>query len=288
LTPLLFAARVGDVESAVHLLRAGADINETTPNGVSVLVMAAHSGNGSLASLLVDRGANVNLDGPGYTALHAAVLRGDARLAKMLVDHGADLDAPLRNGTPSRYYSKDYAFSEDLIGATPLWLAARFGEPEIIRTLAAAGANVRAALADGTTPLIAAILPTRGIGAFRVGDRRERYQGAGDIATKGDGEDEALTVEIVRCLLDVGSEIDAANQVGDTPLHIAAAMAANRVVELLIERGADVKARNQRGQTPLAVATGAPSRDVRLTYFNAPVDERKTTAELLRRLGAAE
>src|SRR5689334_5260266 len=131
-TPLLFAARVGDVESASHLIASGADVNETTPNNLSALVVAAHSGNGAFAAFLIERGANVNAAGAGYTALHAAILRGDAALVKTLVAHGADVQAQLQNGTPSRYYSKDFAFNEDLVGATPIWLAARFGEPEMI------------------------------------------------------------------------------------------------------------------------------------------------------------
>jgi ankyrin len=284
-TPLLFAARVGDIEAATFLLAAGADVNEATPNNLSALVVAAHSGNGAFASFLVDRGAAVNADGGGYTALHAAILRGDPALVKTLVAHGADVHATLRNGTPSRYYSKDYAFNEDLVGATPLWLAARFGEPDMIRTLAAAGADVNGAIADGTTPLMTAILPTRGIGTFRAGDRRERYQGPNDVAIKADGEDEAITIDVVKCLLDLGSHINAANQAGDTALHIAAGIAANRVVSFLVEHGADLRAKNQSGQTPLGVASAAPAR---LLYFFVSPDERKTTADLLRTLGATE
>ncbi len=284
-TPLLFAARVGDIESATYLLAAGADVNETTPNNLSALVVATHSGNGAFASFLIDRGAAVNADGGGYTALHAAILRGDPALVKMLVAHGADVHAKLRNGTPSRYYSKDYAFNEDLVGATPLWLAARFGEPEMIRTLAAAGADVNGAMADGTTPLMTAILPTRGVGTFRAGDRRERYQGPNDVAIKADGEDEAITIDVVKCLLDLGSQINTANQTGDTALHIAAGIAANRVVSFLVDHGADLQAKNKSGQTPLGVATAAPAR---LYYFFVGPDERKTTADLLRKLGATE
>src|SRR5439155_486535 len=51
-TPLLFAARVGDVESARLLLAAGADVNDALPDGTSALVIAAHSGQGALGVLL--------------------------------------------------------------------------------------------------------------------------------------------------------------------------------------------------------------------------------------------
>ena len=76
-TPLLFAARVGDVESARLLLKAGADANDSQPDGVSALVLAAHSGHGQVAALLLEHGADPDAFGSGYTALHAAILRSD-------------------------------------------------------------------------------------------------------------------------------------------------------------------------------------------------------------------
>jgi ankyrin repeat protein len=88
-TPLLFAARVGDVESAQLLLKAGADANESQPDGVSALVLAAHSGNGRSARLLLEHGADPNAFGSGYTALHAAILRSDVNLVKALLARGA-------------------------------------------------------------------------------------------------------------------------------------------------------------------------------------------------------
>ena len=49
-TPLLFAARNGDVETARALLEAGADVNDAAAAGTSALVVAAHSGHGTLAT----------------------------------------------------------------------------------------------------------------------------------------------------------------------------------------------------------------------------------------------
>src|SRR5260370_23808566 len=59
-TPLLFAARVGNVRSARILLAAGADANDALPDGTSALVLAAHSGHGDVAALLLDKGADPN------------------------------------------------------------------------------------------------------------------------------------------------------------------------------------------------------------------------------------
>ena len=286
-TPLLFAARSGTVESARQLLGAGANVNDKAPAGTSALVVAAHSGNGAVGAVLVERGADVNSADAGYTALHAAILRGDLPLVRVLLAHRADPNVPLAKGTPSRYYSKDWAFNENLVGATPLWLAARFGEPEMMQALAAAGADLRATMKDGTTVLMSAIVPTRGVGTFRAGDRRERYQGPADVAAKGEGEDEAITLRAVAAALDLGADVNAANINGDTALHMAAALALNRVVQLLVDRGAKLDAKNKREVTPLGMATSSQGGGP-LGIFALSLDERKPTAELLRRLGATQ
>ena len=98
-TPLLFAARQGSVESARLLLDAGADVNETGPDGASVLVVASFSGHGELAGFLLSRGAAPNAAGAGYAALHTAVLRADAPLVRTLLAHGADPDVRLTGGS---------------------------------------------------------------------------------------------------------------------------------------------------------------------------------------------
>ena len=78
-TPLLFAARRGDVASARLLVAAGADVDAAAASGTSPLVVAAHSGHGALAAFLLEAGADPGAAGAGYAALHAAVLRGRPR-----------------------------------------------------------------------------------------------------------------------------------------------------------------------------------------------------------------
>ena len=135
-TALFFAARSGDVESAKLLVKAGANVNETTPDRNSVLAFAAHSGHREFTRFLLESGADPNAEGGGYTALHAAVLRGDADLVKALLARGANQSARLKQGTPVNRDSKDYYFATDWIGATPFWLAARFAEVQIMGSTA--------------------------------------------------------------------------------------------------------------------------------------------------------
>jgi ankyrin repeat protein len=123
-TPLLFAARQGDVDCARLLLASGADVNEVLPDGTSALTVATHSNHTPLVQLLLERGANPNIIGSGYTALHAAVLRGNLESVKALVARGALVNSRLRHGTATTRGSQEFFLPESLTGATPVWLAA--------------------------------------------------------------------------------------------------------------------------------------------------------------------
>ena len=140
-TALMFAARAGDLRSTQLLVAAGSEINEGNAFGTTPLIMAVHGGNPALLETLLEAGANVDGDGPGHTALHAAVLRGNLATVEVLLAHGADTEAVIEKPTPVRRQTTDYNFHDALIGSTPLWLAARFAEPEIMQALLAAGAD---------------------------------------------------------------------------------------------------------------------------------------------------
>ncbi|HZA94975.1 MAG TPA: ankyrin repeat domain-containing protein, partial [Burkholderiaceae bacterium] len=167
-TPLLFAARSGDTESATLLLAAGANVNDSLPDGTSALVLAAHSGHGETAALLLEKGANPDAAESGYTALHAAVLRSDINLVKALLARGANPDLRTTKGTPLRRDTTDFNLPATLIGSTPYLLAARFLEPEIMKTLAAGGADVKLTMRDGATALMLAT----GVGSGNNSTRR--------------------------------------------------------------------------------------------------------------------
>src|SRR4029077_9252821 len=155
-TPLLFAVRTGDVESARLLLKAGADANDSQPDGVGALVLAAHSGNGGVAALLLEHGADPNALGSGYTALHAAILRSDVNLVKALLARGANPNLRMTKGTPMRRDTTDWNLPAALVGSTPYMLAARFLEPDIMRVLVAGGADPALTMPDGADAVMLA------------------------------------------------------------------------------------------------------------------------------------
>ena len=254
-TPLLFAARAGDLDSVRYVLDAGASAREIAPEGSTALMIAALSGHGPVAELLLKRGADPNVTNAGYTALHAAVVRGNLELVRALLSSGADPNARVTKGSPVRRASVDHGISGHYVGATPIWLAARQGEPEIMRLLAASGAEAPTQIDDGTTLLQAAL--------------QARPQFAlGAVLDQGDQEDRLL--DAVTLALDLGSDVNHAGLDGNTPLHLAAQRRLDSVVQLFVDRGADLNAENSGGQTPLALVR--------------PPDA--STAELLKELGA--
>jgi ankyrin repeat protein len=85
-TPLLFAARVGDLATARLLVEKGADVNDSTPQDGNTLVLASAGGFEELALFLLEQGANPNAnDANSMTPLHYALRDG----VKVL--HGIDI-----------------------------------------------------------------------------------------------------------------------------------------------------------------------------------------------------
>ena len=280
-TPLLFAARSGDAESARVLVEAGADVNDTLPNGVTALVEAAHSGHEDVGILLLEKSADPNASEAGYTALHAAVLRSGARLVNALLAHGADPNLRMTKGTPVRRNSEDFELPATLVGATPYFLAAKFLEPAIMRALASAGADTTLSMTSGDTPLMAAA----GMGASSQTDRRGL-----SVIDGGRIEDESRVVESLAVALANGADVNAVNQAGDTAVHSAALLGYDRVVKQLAGAGAKLDVKNARGLTALdqivqGVQIAGKSAAALRSPDRANLGPRQSTVELLRALG---
>jgi uncharacterized protein len=190
---------------------------------------------------------------------------------KALLSHGANPNARQTRGSPARRYS-GIALDKTMIGATPFLLATRSSQLEIMKLLAASGADVNSSLVDGTTPVMAAA----------------RRQGR-----EGRGLAESRIVEAMKLAIELGSKLDAVDSNGDTALHIAAVRRLDTVVQFLVKAGAPINAANNQGQTPLAV-TLAPlppakgSGEATFNEYNALANRTKGTVELLRKLGATE
>ena len=302
-TPLLFAARVGDLASAKLLVAAGADVNDQPPYGTSATVVAAHSGHRDVAVFLLEQGANPNAADAGYTALHAAILHKDAALVRALLDHGANPDASVRASTPFRRDSVDFYLHPSWVGATPFWLAARFNAPDIMRLLVDRGADPlavhhptywpgslsvrdeRVQVEEGPTTALMAAAGLGGRNPLISVDRLDRIAESAPVRSTRREPDrvvrEQTMLEAVTIAAEQGIDVNITNADGNTALHAAAGGGYDTVVEYLVAQGARTDLENADGRTPLALAQrGALSGRGR-----SPHD---STAELLRRLDAGE
>ena len=266
-TPLLFAVREGSIATVRTLLKAGANANDTVQpapssgrvqggaparSGTSALLLATLNGHFELGVVLLEAGADANAAESGWTALHALTgVRkpggGDnnpaplgsgsvtsVEFVRKLKEHGANLNARMTKKISVGLTSLNTA------GATPFLLAARSGDAGLMRLLASLGADPLIPNADGATPLIA----------------------AAGLGTRSPGEDagtEEEVVEAVNAALELGNDINAVDQNGETAMHGAAYKNLPAVVELLAQRGAkrDVWDKpNKQGWTPLRIAEG--------------------------------
>jgi ankyrin repeat protein len=287
LTPLIFASREGDIESARALLDAGANVNQASEYGWTPLLTAVNNRNYQLAKLLIERGADVNLANKGgWTPLYLAtdnrnIEGGDypvpkpdmdhLELIQLLLEKGANPNARIKDNTLTRTIFTMQWFLED--GATAFIRASQSGDTELMKLLLKYGADPKIKTNFGDTALTAA----GGIG-WVPGVTYERSP--------------KENVEAIRLLLDLGIDPNAANNDGRTALMGAAMKGRNDAVLLLVERGADL-AQKDRGSrdTDKATSSAAGHRWQALDYADGLVRvgvqsavEYPETSALIRKL----
>lgn len=259
-TALHYAARSGASDAIHVLLDAGATVNGRLNSGASPLMLAIINAHWELAAALVEKGADVNDAGMGYTPLHQLVWSYHPNvvymppgpvptgkltamdLAKILLDHNADPNARMTRNPPDGYRT-----SMNRIGATPLLMAARVPDLELMRLLLARGADPELKTKDNTTLLIVA----SGYG-WQAGESPEAKPGA--------------LLDAVKLALELGGDVNEANDRGYTPLHCSVIRESNELIQFLVDRGANLHAKTAEedprfpglgeGKTPLGVSQG--------------------------------
>jgi ankyrin repeat protein len=273
-TPLLYAARQNSLEAAKMLVKAGADLNMTDPDGTSALVIAIVNAHYDLPIYLMEHGADPNVaDKIGRTALYAAVdmhtleksaTRPDPKetdkatsldVVKAALAHGANPNAALKESAPGRG-SLDVPDRYLGNGATPFLRAAKTGDATVMRLLLEKGADAKAVTKDHTTAMILAAGLSWVMGITNV--------------------DEKDALEAIEICIENGVDVNAVNDKGETALHGAATSGRDEVVKYLVEKGAKLDVKDKEGRTPLDVAMGVGARAGRA---------HDSTAELLKKLG---
>jgi ankyrin repeat protein len=235
LTPLMFAAREGDLVSARLMVAAGADVNAIAGDGKDALGLAIFNGNYDVASFLVDNKATLNqADTQGFTPLFWAVDRRNMETApnfpwmvtadplpliSRLLDAGANPNA-IVNNTPR---ARMRAGSPRIVFATALMRAAFSGDLELCKLLLAHGADAKVKSSDGETMVEAAA-------------------GLGFIQGYSKGKTLAERLEVVKLFVELGADVNDADDYGITPLMVAGNMGDTKIIQYLVDVGANLGA----------------------------------------------
>ena len=287
-TPLLFAAQQGNIDIARLLISAGAAVDEAAPDGIggdtnaralfkadteaTALMVAIDSGHAPLALFLIEQGADVDHRGAGRVPLHSATQHAMPDVVRALLTAGAEPNARLEKPMPllSRYIRLDNGLMPTTTGVTPFWLAASYGDLEIMRLLVDGGADPLLTSAEGTTALMVAA------GADYV-EGQDKYGQRSFPANYETLQRRALAA-ITLCL-ELGLDINAVNDKGQTPLHGAVYTGGTLLVPYLVERGAKMDVVNKRGQTPWMIAAQGE-------YRAGSFYRHEETGRVLEELGA--
>jgi uncharacterized protein len=247
-TALLFSAVKNDSPSTESLLAAAADPNYALPGGPTALIVAVSYRSVAVANLLADRGANPNVsDRDGDTPLHIASRFGDLALVEKLLAKGANANArtpatPVPAGGPGGVGAS--AMYRVVAGEqTPLMLAAKADHVDVMRALAAAGADAKLKAQDGTNVLSAAagsghldavqyayeLSPDVEVASTRTGGTLLHAAVVGTLEAASEDQ----ICEVIRFLAAHGAPLDDTDVHGRTPLFYASLPPIDKAVTLL-------------------------------------------------------
>ncbi|KAF4448950.1 putative ankyrin repeat protein [Fusarium austroafricanum] len=292
-TPLHHAAENGMAKVCQVLLQQRPDVDAADVDRKTPLHFAAAKGNVDVVRLLVMEKANVEgVSRTRQTPLHLAVRNPD--VVKLLLDHGATPNAtdslkqtPLHLAVSCKSLQsvqhllakKASITALDDEGRSPLYYAIEKEELEIVKEICKHREGECNLLTELLWAVEFAVFPIfqylLDLDSSKASEPELLHKAAGaeseeildlilksGIGTNLKWKDKSALhaaasngrVENINILLKHGSDVDAINQIMQTPLHIAALEGHAEAVETLLEAGAELNVRDKYSQSPVYFA----------------------------------
>jgi ankyrin repeat protein/L-ascorbate metabolism protein UlaG (beta-lactamase superfamily) len=157
-TSLCFAAEKGHTSTVKLLLEKGATVDAVNDWDQTPLMTASWGGNAELMGALIDKGAKVNITTPGgNTILQNLTYNGSVESIELVLKSGADISKANSEGKTALHMAvmnkrpeivgilapkmKDINVQENILGNTPLHIAAINGDLQSTEILLKAGAK---------------------------------------------------------------------------------------------------------------------------------------------------
>ncbi len=294
----------GNLKVVQALIGTGVNLNFAYKNKNTPLHLAIEKGHLEIVQALIGAGVNLNFaDKNKNTPLHLAIEKGHLEIAQALIDAKAEVNMA------------------DKQGKTPLHLAIEKGYLEIAHALIDAKADLNIVDENGNTPLhlviekghlkIVEVLIKKELELRQIRESESKMQDdeiLSDIllpmndaqlqSTLDSFYDNYLNIntanalgktplhlaiekghlEIAQAIIDAKAEVNMADKQGNTPLHLACEKGHVEIAQALIDAKAEVNIANNNGKTPLELAD-EKIRPTIINYLTIP----KSNVELRKR-----
>ena len=235
--PLELAIKKNSPETVKLLLEAGADPNSPNSKGNHFLRQAVFRGSTDIVKLLLETGFKAGeKKGELSHLLQRAIQKSERKIALMLITHCAVVGNVLEINIP---------FAS---GLTPLLLAVKKKDTQLIKALLSAGADPKMISKSGQNVL-------HKISKYHLISREKSHpETQKEIKTSSEKliNQELDFCElkiIVKILMQNGASVNVSDDAGNTPVMIAAHANDIQLVNLFLLQGANVNAVNNKGHT---------------------------------------
>jgi ankyrin repeat protein len=266
------AAATGNIAALAALLETQTNLEARNELGLTPLEVAVQSGHLAAAALLVDKGANINARDPDGNTMFQQIL---------LQDRFTVYDRPpanwlnaLPDGANKQTFVQNLTVGQNEQGPNPILQGASF--------LLACGTDAKATNHAGQTAMQLVTEGKTSRSVFFFDDDQEKLlkllSGAGSNPDERDANGNTALhqlctgyydigkVDRMTSLIAAGADVNATNNLGQTPLHLASEKIGlwdnndppvNAPFQLLIYSKANVNAQDDEGLTPLDVLAAA-------------------------------